>query len=268
MINLENKNLKYLFYQIMLFLVLIFSTNFLQSTILQGLFFNAQIIYYLFLLLFFCFILFKLVLTKHVDNFGIVCYFLFLAITIPLYSASISNITFNQPILFGLLSERSWILLISGIWIYYMVTNQKIKIINVERIFIFIAWFSLILFFFQNYIGGYDTFFNTVGGDFDIYRGRRFVFQKYFITFGIIYYFIKFSNTKKFYHLVYFLLFLLFILFVVKGRLYTLFIFFTLFSYTIINSKGINKLLSLIYGFIVLSLFIYFLKKETLLHVL
>jgi len=63
------------------------------------------------------------------------------------------------------------------------------------------------------------------------YRGYRFRFQKYFITFGSIYYFVKYYSNNNPKDLLFLLLFLAFVFFIIKGRSHIMFLLMTFLLY-------------------------------------
>jgi hypothetical protein len=246
-------NIKEKYSIFVLVLVFIFTSKFFQSTPFENLFFQIQAIFLFFLLIFILLYFLTKLLNQSKFN-KIILYFTFLIIFIPIYSAINSNFQFGQPYFYGILSQRDWLLLGVGIWIFYSLIENKVSFDSIERSFLFLIWTSLI--FFSLIVLTYDPselsdksnfVFNTED------RGLRFKFQNFFITFGAMYYFIKFDVLRNKKYLFILMLLLIYILFVIQGRTYMLMLASTFFLYYIFNYP-INKIL--IKGFKIISFLI------------
>lgn len=246
-------NIKEKYSIFVLVLVFIFTSKFFQSTPFENLFFQIQAIFLFFLLIFILLYFLTKLLNQSKFN-KIILYFTFLIIFIPIYSAINSNFQFGQPYFYGILSQRDWLLLGVGIWVFYSLIENKFSFDSLEKSFLFLIWTSLI--FFSLIVLTYDPselsdksnfVFNTED------RGLRFKFQNFFITFGAMYYFIKFDVLRNKKYLFILMLFLIYILFVIQGRTYMLILASTFFLYYIFNYP-INKIL--IKGFKIISFLI------------
>jgi|GEM_PF-2011898 len=212
---------------VLLVFVFVFSLKFFQSTPFERPFFKLQAVFLGIVLLFLMAYVLNILMKKNSVN-RVVLYYLILITFLPFYSGLMAGAAFGQPILYGILAERSWILVGVGVWFYYVVTNEKVYIEVIRSSFIFMAWASLIVFIVV--ILTYDTSQLTRVGEklrsglvsMSAIRGVRFKFQNYFITFGTIYYFINHEIHKNVKHLVTLLLFLSYVVFVVQGRTYML----------------------------------------------
>ena len=243
--NLKN-SLNFLF----IFLALMFTTNFLQSTLLETFFFQVQIIYILFTLFFLLYYIINCLINHETNR--IIFFLIFLIFFVPIYSAFRSQIVFSQPFIYGVLSLRSWLLCITGIWFYYNITKGYININLLKNSFVFMAWVSLILFSIYNFIGHQNpdsSFINSTGLN-DSFRGIRFIFERYFITFGVLYYFLKSNNEQKLKNFIFAGIFIFFILTVVQRRTDILFTILTFLSYYFIDVPNKSKIIKFFKFFI------------------
>ncbi len=215
--------------------VLIFTLEFFQSTPFERIFFQFQAV---FLVVIAIFLVSYVVLTvRRGDSINeIVLYFLILISIIPLYSMFRGSTEFGQPFIYGFLSERSWLLIGVGVWFYYVVVTRKIHLDTVESTFVFMAWASLVIFSLL------VLFYNPGQLDFqskfvymDANRGLRFRFQMYFIIFGALYYFVKYTLYINHKYIVIFLFFLSYVLFVHQSRTCTIALAFTFLLYIFFN---------------------------------
>jgi hypothetical protein len=233
-----------------LLLILLFTSKFFQSTPFESLFFQIQIIFLVLILIFIAFYLLN-IFNKHLVINKIMIYFLLLILIIPIYSSFRANIEFGQPYYYGILSQRDWLLIGSGVFIYYKLINNRISFNQIEKSFLIMTWVSLIFFTFivltfdASQLSKDSKFvFDTAD------RGLRFKFQNFFITFGAIYYFIKFNTHKKKIDLLILLLFFAYILFIIQGRTYILILAFTFLLYYIFNYP-INKIVMIFFKILI-----------------
>lgn len=196
------------------------------------------------------------VLLKKVKPSRIELYFIFLTIIIPFYSAFIAHLSFGQPYIFGVLSERGLLLLMLGVVFYRMIINGKVSFITFEMSFVFMAWFSLFAYiaFIALHTSGlvHDNFNFTQP---TAHRGIRYKFQSFFIVFGAIYYISKHYVTRHKIYSIYSLIFFSYILFIDQGRTMITFVALTyiLFFYFNYKKNRVTIAISVIY---ILSFFI------------
>ncbi|MDD4950729.1 hypothetical protein [Sulfuricurvum sp.] len=233
--NIKSKNN---IYTLMVIVTFIFALKFFESTPFESIFFQLQAVYLAFILLF----LIAFVVLMTVNNLAInkvSFYYLILIITIPIYSAYRSHAEFGQPFLYGVLTERGWLLFGTGIWFYYILMTKKVTFATMEASFVFMAWASFIIFslfiltFDPSQLQNSDEASKFV--QMTSSRGLRFKFQNFFISFGAIYYFIKYSMKKNPVDLIFLSLFLIYVLFVIQGRGYMLTLAATFFLYYWLN---------------------------------
>lgn len=218
-----------------LIIIFLFTSKFLQSTPFEESFFKLQAVFLVGLLFFLIIYYVSNFLKLNIYNKNTL-YFSFLILIIPIFSAINSNIQFGQPILYGILSQRNWLLLGVGILIFYQISNYKLSIRTTESSLIFMAWLSLI--FFTLIVLFFDPSQLDESSKFainDKERGIRYKFQNFFITFGTLYYFIRYDITKNKINLLILIIFLLYILLVIQGRTYMLFLAITIYLYYLFN---------------------------------
>ncbi|VAW48361.1 hypothetical protein MNBD_GAMMA03-392 [hydrothermal vent metagenome] len=218
-----------------LVIVLIFSLKFFQNTPFETLFFQIQAIFLGFILIFLVLYMGSYLFNKEHPN-AVVWYFLILIMIIPLYSAYRASMEFGQPFVYGFLSERGWLIIGVGVWLYAVLIKEKMTIATVESTFVIMAWASLLFFsvfiliFDPNQLqGGAYGESKMISATQD--RGLRFKFQLYFITFGSIYYFVKYTINRNPKDIVLLLAFLAYVIFVVQGRTYMIFLGTTFLLY-------------------------------------
>lgn len=234
---------------IVLEIILIFTTKFFQSTSFETIFFQMQAGFLGIILLFLVIYVFDLIVKeKPIDR--AVFYFMILIVFMPLYSAYRANIEFGQPYFYGLASQRGWLVFGVGIWFYYMLTTKAISISTVESSFLLLVWMSLIVFtlfaltFDPSQLTGEESFAHMTTD-----RGLRFKFQTFFITFGSLYYFIKYSEKKRLLDLLILLAFLTYVVLIIQGRTYMIFLAMTFLLYYYNNysmSKFIMNIIKVI----------------------
>lgn len=229
----SKKNIHILF----LTLTFIFAFKFFQSTPFEKLFFQLQAGFLGLVIFLLIYVSSVLLNRKRIDK--VVLYYFMLIAIVPFYGAFMAGIEFGQPFIYGFLSEREWLLLGVGILFYYALTTKIISLATVESAFVFMAWASILLFslialtFEPSQLGNMEEVSNFVL--LTEYRGLRFRFQSYFITFGCIYYFVKYYTNKNPKDLLFLLLFIAFVLFIIKGRTQIIFLTMTFLLYFFFN---------------------------------
>jgi len=215
--------------------VLIFTLKFFQSTPFERIFFQVQAVFLVVTVVFL--VSYVVITVRRGDSINeIVLYFLILISVIPLYSMFRASTEFGQPFIYGVLSERSWLLAGIGIWFYYLITQEKMALTAVESAFVFMAWASLVIFsLFVLFYTPDQIDFQSKFVRMSAERGLRFRFQMYFIIFGALYYFVKFTLYRNLKYLVILLLFLVYVLFVHQSRTCTVALSLTFLLYICFN---------------------------------
>lgn len=267
---MKTKN-KYNIWQVLfLIFVFIFSLKMFQYTPYESIFFKLQIGYILGLLIFMAMYMYSYLIKQKKIKYYILYYFV-LVMILPIYSALNAMMAFNQPFLYGFLSQRDWILVFSGVLIYYMIVKNKLSLNTLEFSFLVMSWSSLLLYYYlaltfnpsEFYASEEKARYILISGD----RGFRFNFPTFFITFGSIYYLIKFIIYKRKLHLLFMLFFLSYIFFIAQGRTYIigiLIIFFLIYYSYFSIEKLIIKLMKIFLFVLLTIVFIHFVYPEYL----
>ncbi len=256
-------NIKKNYINIFLIMIsLVFSLKFFQSTPIEKEFFRIHAIFIVWAASFlFLFVVSYLYRSKKLD--GIIIFYILIMILLPVIAATRSLEVFHQPLLYGILSERNWFSIGAAIWFYHVLRNEIISIREFETTFVFLAWLSLLVFTTIAMTVDASTI-DSLNADNSFVvdtenRGIRFKFQMYFITFGAIYYFIKFDQQKSLKYLFYTSLFLVYILMIFQGRTYIIylaltFLLYYLFVYSLFKLMPRIALVSIFIFIIIIAL--------------
>lgn len=219
-------------YKISIIIGLIFSVKYFQSSPFQDLFFVTHA---LFLLLCGAYIIHHLFYKQSFFRSNLtIQYIILLSILVPIYSSFVALFQFNQPLYFGFLSSRGWMITGFGLYIYDLIKNKKISLKKIEQSFILLAFISLFynlsIYFFvdpNNFSveSDYIRFTET--------RGYRFKLNFYFILYACIGYFTKLFYKADKISLISFLIFFSYIVFIVQSRaiLFVLFLLFIVITF-------------------------------------
>lgn len=206
-----------------LFISFLLITKFFFSSILGNIFSLANALFLVFSLITLIFYIIKI----KKFNFEI-SYLICLSIFVPIFSSIVAYINFDQPIIYGILALRQWFMIGFLVYLYESILSKKFEIELIEKVFLVLAFFSLIfnsfIFFTSNaseFTEGTSTFYSET-------KGLRVRYPFTFITFGIIYYFIKINQSLNWKNFLIFLTFLLYSIFIIKSRMYSLILFFIL----------------------------------------
>lgn len=245
---IHNKNVK-VSHVFLIAIVFVFLFKFFQSTPFEAFFFQLQAGYLVGIFVFVLLYLYQYVFINKKIN-RIILYFILLIFIVPIYSGVRSLSVFEQPFVYGVLSERNWIALGVGVWLYFVLSMKKISFESLEYSFVFMAWLSILSF--SLIVVLYDAGNLTEISDSTKYvylsedRGVRFKFQNYFITFGVIYYFIKYTKKSDVKYLFFTIFFLLYVLLVIQGRTYSMTLIMTFILFYWFNHSHSKFLVNLI----------------------
>ena len=258
-------HLKDLLYFIIVSALLIFSVKMFQSTPFEDFFFRIHAVFLIISLIFVGLYTANNINKNRKINSNIK-YFLLLMLLGPFYSAMMAHIEFDQPILYGLLSQRGWAVIGAALFLYYAISTKDNILKIVELSFVILAWSSL---FYFSYL--YLTFdIESVDAESNFAkltesRGLRLKLNEYFITFGILFYFIKFYSSKSVKYFIYFAIFASYVIFLFQGRTYIiqLIIVMSIYLYRSGNlSTFIIRMISIALTLTGLILFLYFFAPD------
>lgn len=250
---------------IFLSIILIISLKFFQSTLFEVLFFKIHAIYLFFVLLF----LIAYVFNSNIKKYSkVIVYYLVLMAVIPFYSAYCAKVSFGQPLIYGILAERGWLVIGTSIIIYYYLTTRVNFVRTLESTFLLLTWVSLLFFLFYKLTfdpSNLDSSQKFV--EMTLSRGLRFKFPSYFITFGTLYYFVRYMTHKIPHDLLFLLIFIMYTLFFIQGRTYTITLILTLLIYYFRNyslSLIVIKMIKITAGIILLIFIIQIISNDFL----
>lgn len=141
---------------------------------------------------------------------------------IPVWSAIVASGEFGQPFIYGLLAQRDFMFVVSGLWIYQLLSSRSITLMELESSFVVAAWICLIVFGVLSLVIDPTVFFKSGDSTFVGYNelkgGYVFRFVVSLLIFGVIYYLALYLDDKKLTHLVMSLLFFFYLVFVRQDR--------------------------------------------------
>ena len=211
---------------IILSILLLAGIRFFRTFPFSEEFFKVQALILVMLFGFFIFyVLRKLILNEYITTYEL--FLIFMAFFFPLYSSFRANIVFGQPFILGILSERGWLTILTGVLFLYKLSRNKWTLDNLVRTLIILSWLSLILYF-ALYLLADPYSFDRSFVSFPKLKGVHFKLNSFFIAFGLIYYSVMSIRQKKTRYMIFFLLFLCYIVFFDRGRGLTISIGLTL----------------------------------------
>jgi len=200
---------------IVIAVILIFSFRVFLRTPVEAQYLKIEVFYLFFLFVFGLIYL----LDKISYKISYIYFYALIIMTIPVYSSITSHITFNQPIVYGIITERKWILIINGVLIYHLLKTKKISTVQIERTAVLLSWITMFLYFLLAAV-----YFNKppeASRDFINYYSRGGVRLKLvpdFLVLGVLYYLIKVIRKFTYRHFIFFIFFYGCLFFVYKGR--------------------------------------------------
>ena len=174
-------------------------------------------------------------------------YALFVLFVIPVWSAFAARGEFGQPMIYGILAERG-IILVGAIPLLFgfVLKNDLITMPEVESVFIFLGWSTLVLYLAMFTFLDPSSYFLAYGAGFvtSPFPDAAFVFDPIFIIFAFYYYAFKGikSGTKADY--LRSGIFFLFCFLIIRGRSFVLSLLAAFLWFGIIWSPNKRRLLS------------------------
>ena len=114
----------------LLVVFLLLSFRIIEKTPLRYSYYSVEPLFLIMLLVFLFIFIFHSLLNHQV--FSSLEIFIISLLLIPFYSAWLSFIEFDQPFIYGLLAERKWFLVISGLMLLYLLKTGKISLYDIE----------------------------------------------------------------------------------------------------------------------------------------
>lgn len=154
---------------------------------------------------------------------GFELFILSAASIMPIWSAAASFLSFGQPLEFGLLSMRSYVVCLSGIAVYRAILSSSPMFDIIKNAFIALAWINLALCLLivmtvdPNQASHWGALVIQGGG-----VTNKFNLFYLFIVFGAVYYFVSVLNTFTARHAIYAIVFTCYLLIIQAGRISSL----------------------------------------------
>lgn len=255
MINLSPLRVDYLY-------LLVFLGIFFTSKFFLGAPFQSQFLIFHAFFLTISSLYFLLSIFKKEIKISPELYFVFLSLFSIFYGSTVANLQFDQPIIYGILSQRGW--LITGFLLFLTdkIVLKKISFEQVHSILKVLALGSMILGFLISIFKFGSS--NIVEESLIISeeRGSRVRITTYFMVYAIIYYFIKLvrSHNKistRLFDFILFIMLALYFVLIFKARIYLLLLFLILIimSISLARNQIENfKILIKIFFFVIVSL--------------
>lgn len=184
-------------------------------------------------------------------------YALSLIILIPLMGSISAFFVFGQPLFYGLLSQRSIMLVGCAFIIYYYLKSGRVSVCEVEIAFKYLAWINLalcapVIFLFDpNNYNPKQNFITDGGG---IYN--QFVLPMTFIIFGFFYYAVSGIRHRSMRLSLFSLPFLIYIVIGVSGRILIISVVLTYIIFILIWSAKKKLVINLLKFIIFMTLFL------------
>ncbi len=130
----------------------------------------------------------------------------------PLYSAVVSNYYWNQPMLFGLMTQQLWFYSSVAFILFYLLKTQLISLYQLRDIMLSISWIQLPLYLLLALILDPHNYYLTTSFAYcSAAKGCGWMFDITFLSFAYFYYLILFFKTTKWKYLIPVLIFLTYI---------------------------------------------------------
>jgi hypothetical protein len=138
---------------------------------------------------------------------------------IMLQAGFVTNFYFGQPVLLGMSAEKSWLAILSGIFMFYLLKSKALDLTIIRDGLLFGAWFNLPWYLLMiltlnpnQFQGTLFVYCNQVKG------GCQFEFDIFGFSFATIYYFVRFVRTTKWKYAIFFIGFFAYIFFINQKR--------------------------------------------------
>ncbi|MBK9731741.1 MAG: hypothetical protein IPO83_10730 [Chitinophagaceae bacterium] len=138
---------------------------------------------------------------------------------IMIQAGFVTNFYFGQPIFLGMSAEKSWLAILSGIFMFYLLKSKSIDLTMVRDSLLFGAWFNLPIYMAMilglnpnQFAGTLFVYCNSIKG------GCQFEFDIFGFAFATIYYFIRYVRTSHIKYALYFMGFFAYIFFINQKR--------------------------------------------------
>lgn len=153
---------------------------------------------------------------KKISKFEI---YVLLVCLLPFLSSFTAYYFFHQPLQFGLLAQRSFYLIITGLLLLVALQRKWIEVVHIKNAMLWLSWTCLVFYLLINFTVNPAPFKETGFVGFNSLKGGYlFRFNMVFIVFGCLYYFISVLKQAKRLHFIWFLLFFGYLVFIRQDR--------------------------------------------------
>jgi hypothetical protein len=173
---------------------------------------------------------------------------------VMLQGGFVTNFYFGQPVFLGMSAEKSWLSILSGIFIFYLLKTKAIDLTIIRDGLLFGAWFNLPWYLLMlvtlnpnQFEGTLFVYCNSTKG------GCQFEFDIFGFAFATIYYFVRFIRTNRVIYALFFIGFFAYIFFINQKRGTSVALLGTLGLYFLIYA-GKEKIIYYSLAFVVLIL--------------
>ncbi len=167
----------------------------------------------------FCYLVFVVIPIKSINRtlrFSLFeLYVLALMIIMPLHSALMANIEYNQPLYYGVLTQRSIFIASSSLILIYLIRRKRITTKGIEQVLFYLGWLCLLGYLAITLLMNPASFGRvpgfTSGG---VIEPHHFIFNSVFVIYIIIFYVnrgLKRKNIQDYFLTLPFFIYLIFI---------------------------------------------------------
>ena len=146
-------------------------------------------------------------------------YVLGLILVMPVYSAWMAYQEFGQPLLYGVLTQRTTMLSGATILVIYWVERKRISLSDVESVLVWLGWITLIGYVALNGLlnpASFSDYVGFVGGG--AIEPYHFILKSVFIKFAIFYYVVRGVRQQRLADIIKILPFVIYLIFIDGGR--------------------------------------------------
>ncbi len=158
------------------------------------------------------------------------------AFLMPVYSAIVSFIFWKQPLLYGLGTDRSWLFIIAGIFIFYQLKTRNISLHMIRDVMLNLAWIQLTIYLLADILFNPNHFKEAVFVTCNTAKGGcTFTFDIAFLAFAFLFYLFIFFKTNSWKYLLFSIIFFSYIFLIFQKRALTLSLLGTAGLYFFLN---------------------------------
>lgn len=242
-----------------IFLLGCFTISFgiIPYALFQGLYSVLEAVFMVFLSVFlWVYILISLAKKRKFNSVEI---YIGLLVLVPIYTGLAALREFGQPLLYGILSQRHFLLSVTGVLILLLLKKRIITLDHVEKSFLILSWSSLVIFTILWFVldpANCTDNLDLVAMENSVKGGYIFTFKASFIVFGAIYYMIMNAKKRSAKTLIFAFLFASYLVLLHRGRIAITALLFTLAVFYLRDLSMSKKIVFFVRVFISLTLIV------------